>query len=284
MSKEAFTMEKIIIQNTDFNLDDTFDCGQCFRWEKIGASYIGVAGGRCARLTEDSDKIAIETTKDDFDSFWKYYLDLERDYGQIKKAVSVNGFMKDAVAYGGGIRILKQEFFETLTSFIISQRSSIPKIKSTVKKLCEKYGDELEFDGEKYYSFPTAERLADLKEEDFRALGTGYRAPYLLKAARQVADGEITEEELISLPTPEARKKLMTMYGVGDKVCDCVMLFSLGKYDLFPSDVWIKRVMREQFGSDEKNAKAEGERIFGANSGFAQQYLFYYRRNGSFDE
>lgn len=272
-------MEKITIDKKDFNLYDTFECGQCFRWEKDGGGFIGVAGGRCARLTENEDGILIETTKEDYDGFWANYFDLSRDYGEIKRKVAINKIMEEAVEYGGGIRILRQEFFETLISFIISQRSSIPKIKSTVKKMCEKYGEKIEFDGREYFAFPKSSVLAALTEEDFRALGTGYRAPYILRAARDVEDGIITEEELLSLPTVEARKRLLKMYGVGDKVCDCVMLFSLAKYDLFPSDVWIKRVMAESFGADEKDAKSEGESLFGDLSGFAQQYLFFYRRS-----
>ena len=271
--------EKIIIDKKDFNLYDTFECGQCFRWEKDENGFIGVAGGRCARLEETEDGIAIETTREDYDRFWVKYFDLERDYGEIKKKVAINEVMKEAVEYGGGIRILRQEFFETLISFIISQRSSIPKIKSTVRKMCEKYGKKIEFDGKEYYAFPESSRLAALSEDEVRLLGVGYRAPYILRAARDVEDGKINEDELLSLPTGEARKRLLQMYGVGDKVCDCVMLFSLAKYDLFPSDVWIKRVMAESFGADEKNAKSEGESIFGDLSGFAQQYLFFYRRS-----
>lgn len=274
-------MSEIIIKNDDFKLKDTFDCGQCFRWdEEEDGSFIGVAGNRCARLSERDGDIIIKSSQDNDEDFWKSYLDIERDYGEIKRKVSVNDVMREAVSYGGGIRILRQEFFETLISFIISQRSSIPKIKSTVKKMSERYGERIEFEGKEYYSFPSCEALASLSEEDFRSLGTGYRAPYLLRAAQAVHSGDISEKELLSLPTPEARKRLISMYGVGDKVCDCVMLFSLAKYDLFPSDVWIKRAMAEDFGAEEERAKTVGEELFGEYSGFAQQYLFYYRRNG----
>jgi len=167
-------------------------------------------------------------------------------------------------------------FFEALISFIISQRSSIPKIKNCVDKLCRLYGEEIVFDGNTYYAFPTPEKIASLTEDEIRALGVGYRAPYILKAAKAVANGEIDESVLDKLDTPSAREKLLSLYGVGDKVCDCVLLFSLGKYDLFPADVWIKRVMEEEF--DSKDAKALGESQFGSYSGFAQQYLFYWRK------
>jgi N-glycosylase/DNA lyase len=273
-------MYEIKVKNDDFNLKHTFDCGQCFRWdEEADGSFSGVAGGRFAHIYEKDDNIVIETTKKDDEAFWTRYLDLGRDYKAIKKAVSVNPLMEKAVSYGGGIRILRQEFFETLISFIISQRSSIPKIKSTVKKMSERYGEKIETERGDYYSFPNVDVLSSLSDEEMRSLGVGYRAPYILRAAKAVKDGDISEKELCTLETVEARKKLMTMYGVGDKVCDCIMLFSLAKYDLFPSDVWIKRVMSEEFNAPEDKAKSFGEELFGEYSGFAQQYLFYYRRN-----
>ncbi len=270
-------MKTILLSNKDFDLNHTFDCGQCFRWEEVDGGYEGVAGGFWARLVNTPCGIELTTDCED-ESFWIKYLDMERDYALIKSKVAINPLMEKAVEYGSGIRILKQEFFETLMSFIISQRSSIPKIKSTVKKLCEKYGRKINVPGD-FYTFPTPEELADLSEEDFRALGVGYRAPYLKKCVEAVLEGELDGAFLETMPTPDARGHLMALYGVGDKVCDCVMLFSLAKYDLFPSDVWIKRVMCEEFGSREADAKSDGEKIFGSLSGFAQQYLFYYRRN-----
>lgn len=270
-------MKKFVFSDKDFKLKDTFDCGQCFRWEELDGAYVGVAGGYWGKFTQTDNGIELETNCTD-ESFWIRYLDMERDYGEVKKAVAINTLMQDAVCYGDGIRILKQDFFETLMSFIISQRSSIPKIKACVKKLCEKYGRKIDVEGD-FYTFPTAEELKGVTEEDFRQLGVGYRAPYLVRCVESVLSGSISGELLEGMETPAAREALIKLYGVGDKVCDCVMLFSLGKYDLFPSDVWIKRVMCEQFGSSEGSAKADGERLFGNMSGFAQQYLFYYRRS-----
>lgn len=270
-------MKRFIFSDRDFNLKDTFDCGQCFRWEENCGSFEGVAGGFYGKFTPVDGGIELVASGGD-EAFWRRYLDLDRDYTYIKERVSINPLMEKAVEYGGGIRILRQDFFEALMSFIISQRSSIPKIKSSVKKLCEEYGEKIE-GVEGFYSFPTAKMLENVTEEDFRRLGVGYRAPYLVRCVKDVNEGRITEEELCRVTTKEAREIVMSIYGVGDKVCDCVMLFSLAKYDLFPSDVWIKRVMCEGFGSREETAKADGERIFGELSGFAQQYLFYYRRN-----
>ncbi len=268
----------MIVEIKDFVPEHTFDCGQCFRWEKQeDGSYIGVANSQAVRISADGSLVQIDgITDEDYENFWKKYLDAERDYSAVKNAVNINSTMDKAVKYGNGIRILRQDFFEVLISFIISQRSSIPKIKNCVDKLCRLYGKEIEFEGNSYYSFPTPEKIASLSEEDIRALGVGYRAPYILKAAKAVADGDIDGDILDTLDTASAREKLLSLYGVGDKVCDCVLLFSLGKYDLFPADVWIKRVMEEEF--DSKDAKALGELQFGAYSGFAQQYLFYWRK------
>ncbi len=270
-------MKKIVFSDKDFDLKHTFDCGQCFRWEEAEGVYTGVAGPYWGAFTKTDEGIVLETNCDR-DEFWIKYLDMERDYGQVKKSVAINKLMEEAVRYGQGIRILKQDFFEALVSFIISQRSSIPKIKACVRKLCEKYGQKIDVEGD-FYTFPTAEELKDVTEEDFRAIGVGYRAPYLVRCVKAVLEGEISGEMLEGMETAAAREALMRLHGVGDKVCDCVMLFSLAKYDLFPSDVWIKRVMCESFGSSEASAKADGERLFGGASGFAQQYLFYYRRS-----
>lgn len=268
----------MLVQIKDFVPQHTFDCGQCFRWEKQSDdSFIGIANGQAARIKSDGENVTIEGISEaDYESFWKKYLDAERDYKVIKNAVNINDTMKKAIDFGSGIRILRQDFFEALISFIISQRSSIPKIKSCVNKLCELCGDSIEFEGKEYFSFPSAEKVAALAEEELRTIGVGYRAPYILKAAKAVAEGEIDSAALEKADTQTAREKLLSLYGVGDKVCDCVLLFSLGKYDLFPSDVWIKRVMAEKF--DSLDAKKAGESQFGLYSGFAQQYLFYWRK------
>ena len=268
----------MIVKIKDFVPEHTFDCGQCFRWEKeADGAYIGIANGQAVRIKADGENVTIDgCSEEDYENFWKRYLDADRDYKKIKEAVNQNAIMAEAIKFGSGIRILRQEFFETLISFIISQRSSIPKIKSCIDKLCKTYGDEIFFEGKAYYTFPTAEKIASLSEEDIRALGVGYRAPYILKAAIAVKNGEIDAETLENQDSAFAREKLLTLYGVGDKVCDCVLLFSLAKYDLFPTDVWIKRVMAEQFRT--ADAKKDGEIIFGKYSGFAQQYLFYWRK------
>ncbi len=270
----------------DFNLTHTFECGQCFRWNRDGdGSYRGVAGGRAVRLRSDGGEIIAENcSREDYNGFWKTYLDMDRDYGEIKRAVSVNDVMKTAVEFGGGIRILRQEFFEALISYIISQNNSIPNIKRVVERLCAAYGKEIPFEGRTVYSFPDAETLASLDESDFRALGAGFRDRYISGAAKLAAEGAVSYEALSAMPTEEARRELMKIKGVGNKVCDCVLLFALGKFDLFPTDTWINQVMGESFGTDGvKAAKSAGESLFGEYSGFAQQYLFYWKRQTSID-
>ncbi len=277
-------MACVKIPAKDFSLVHTFDCGQCFRWNRDSdGSYIGVAGGRAARLMESGGEIIIKTeNENDFDDFWQNYFDIKRDYAQIKSAVAVNDIMKAAVEYGGGIRILKQEFFETLISYIISQNNSIPNIKRVVERLCAAFGEPIEFEGEIRYSFPSPEALAQREISDFRSLGAGFRDRYISGAAKLAASGEIGFDALSAMPTQEARRELMKIKGVGNKVCDCVLLFSLGKYDLFPTDTWINKVMTDCFGTDSvKAAKSAGESLFGGYSGFAQQYLFYWKRETS---
>ncbi len=260
----------------DFSLRHTFDCGQCFRWnENEDGSYTGVASKRAVNIFYDGNFIKIDGAEKEDEAFWKGYLDIERDYSAIKKRVSKNKVMEDAVAFGSGIRILKQEFFESLMSFIISQRSSIPKIKGCVEKICRAYGEERELSGKVYYTFPDAEALRDVKEADYASFGVGYRAKYLEKAVSDILSGKIDEGKIRTLKTSDARGALLDIFGVGNKVADCVLLFSLSRFDSFPVDVWVKRAMDEYFDG------ADGYGLFGEDSGFAQQYLFYKMRNGN---
>ncbi len=267
----------MIIEVNDFLPEHTFECGQCFRWTRIDENkYEGVAGERAVTISYKDNLMEIDCSEEDFNSFWKDYLDLERDYKKIKDTLCKNDTMNKAIAFGHGIRILRQEFSEALISFIISQRSSIPKIKSCIEKLCRGFGEPITYNGKTLYAFPTVDVLSSMSEDDFRALGVGYRAPYLVDASKKLKENQINFDILNGTDTLLARNELLKIKGVGDKVCDCVLLFSLGKFDLFPSDVWIKRVMEEEFQTTD--AKGTGESVFGLYSGFAQQYLFYWRK------
>lgn len=268
----------------DFYPDHIFDCGQAFRWNVNGNGYIGVVGNKVVRAVykEESSTLVLENCNlTEFEAFWKHYFDLNRDYSQVKKQLSLDPVMKEAVNYGWGMRILNQDPWEILISFIISANNNINRIKSIIEKLCQRYGDEIKWEGDVYYTFPTPEVLAQAKEEDLKACGCGYRGPYIKKTATMVAEGLISPHKLKDLPYEEARKQLLTCMGVGDKVADCIMLFSMEKSEAFPVDVWVKRVM-EHYYIDKpmptRQIKAIAAEKFGNLAGLAQQYLFYYAR------
>lgn len=272
---------------SDFEPVHIFECGQCFRWNREeDDSYTGVAYGKVINVAKQGDKIVFSNTNsEDFELIWKKYFDLDRDYSEIKKNVSVDEVMKSSVEFGSGIRILSQEPWEMLISFIISARNSIPNIKKTIEKLSRAFGTSIgEYNGVEYYSFPRPEELAGLSEGDIRQYGTSFRTKYIMESAEKiVSSGGI--DWLESEPTEIAREKLMEFAGVGPKVSDCILLFGLSKYDVFPVDVWVQRVMDEYYlGGKYKNlnkVREYGLELFGEYAGFGQQYLFYYaRENG----
>ena len=361
----------------DFDIVHTFECGQCFRWNREeDGSYTGIAGGRVANVRYDDEILIIEypdeypadsakcdsrsddvpkecisgessadecpdgesssdkspdteclsdrcspdgCLPDEFlpdecpdrnDSekhalrhsrekdFWHEYFDLGRDYGKIKDELSKDDeIMKAATAYGSGIRLLRQDPWETVISFIISQNSNIPRIKSCIEKLCSLYGDFVcEWCGKRWYDFPKASTLAALTPEDLAACKLGYRDKYVAAAAQKImkdgvqvlaaaeeksrSDGHVLAAEGKS-KSDEALKYLRGFLGVGPKVAECINLFGLKHYDSFPLDVWMKRIMSRLYGFDEndvRSMKNYARKHFGKYSGFAQQYLFYYAR------
>ena len=253
-----------------FNLAQTLDCGQAFRWrETEDGIWQGVAFGRLLKLekTADGTVILYNTAKEDFENLWLGYFDLERDYDEIISKISTNSVLKTAAEYGYGIRVLNQEPWETLCSFIISQNNNIARIKSIIERLCENFGE----DKGGYFAFPTAETVAALTPDDLAVLRAGFRAKYILDAASKVSSGEIDLSLLSSLPTDDARKELMKIKGVGPKVADCALLFSHRHTSAFPRDVWINRAMDKLFGG---NLPKEAEEF----AGIVQQYIFYYAR------
>lgn len=271
---------------SDFIPAQTFLCGQCFRWEQeADGSFTGVAFSKAVNIKQENNSITISNcSPDDFSGIWKRYLDLDTDYTKIKSALAVDEHLKKASAFGGGIRILNQEPFECLISFIISTQNNIPRIKKIINELCRLYGNRISLGGKDFYSFPDCHTLASLGEGDLASLNAGYRVPYILDAAGKVASGEIELEKLFSMPTGRAREELMKIKGVGPKVADCVLLFSLQKGDSFPVDVWMQKIMRSLYLDEKaslKQIRDFGTEKFGALSGIAQQYLFFYaRENG----
>lgn len=257
----------------NFYLPHIFECGQCFRWQcQADGSYVGVANKKALRVAQEGEKITFFCSREDFDGIWKNYFDLQTDYSAIKSAICRDEVMEAALSFGWGIRVLRQDFWETLLSFLLSQQSNIPKIKQVISRLCETWGDKIFYEGKTYYTFPDAKALSGATEADFAEIGAGYRAKYLKSAVNAVENGEIDGSRLVSLPVSEARAELLKLYGVGPKVADCVLLFGLYKTGAFPMDVWMKRVMAENY------ADSSGG-LFGRYGGFAQQYLFYWRRS-----
>lgn len=282
----ADTNSVIISGLEHFTLRHTFLCGQCFRWvEENDGSFTGIAHGRVINIKQKDKELTISCcNEDDFLNIWKKYLDLDTDYGKIKDVLSKDEHLKKASQFGGGIRILNQEPFECLISFIISTQNNIPRIKRIIDELCRLYGNKISSGEKDYYSFPDCHTLASLGASDLATLNAGYRVPYILDAARMVASGEVELEKLPGMPTVSAREELMKIKGVGPKVADCTLLFSLQKGDSFPVDVWMQKIMRNLYlgeGATLKEISVFGAEKFGVYSGIAQQYLFYYaRENG----
>ncbi len=257
------------IKKTNFEPKQTFFCGQCFRWKELeSGAFSAVVSGKRITVVESGGEIVIES--EHTREFLENYFDLQTDYGEYIKRFSADPTLKAACESSSGIRILRQEPFETLLSFIISQNNNIPRISGIIERLCENFGGKI--DGG--YTFPTAERLRGATAEEFAPLRAGFRAKYLADAVCRVNSGEIDFEEVDALPLDKAREKLKLIKGVGDKVADCVLLFAFHKLDAFPKDVWVKRLMSE-FYPEGLPECAEGA------EGVAQQYLFDYVRNNN---
>lgn len=259
---------------SDFDPKKIFECGQCFRWESLGRdSYQGVALGRLLKVWRDGDDICVNATAEQFESIWREYFDLDLDYARVRERVSIDGYMKRACDYGAGIRILRQDGWEALCSFIISQCNNIPRIKGIVERLCAFAGEGKYQDGQEFFAFPSAGAVARLDEQELRVIRAGFRTPYIIDAARKVDSGELDLEKLARAATQEALAALKGVKGVGDKVAGCVMLFGMHHTQAFPVDVWMKRAISEHYGG-----KLSPD-VFGPYAGIAQQYMFYYARS-----
>lgn len=261
----------IILENVEcLDLDLTLDCGQAFRWVKNDDnSWSGVVKGVYLNISKNGNTFILKnTTKENYENIWKDYFDFEKDYTEICNTLKQDKLIAPTVDEYYGIRILNQDSWEALCSFVISQQNNIKRIKGIIDRLCKAYGDEI-CNG--FYSFPSAERLSKLTVEDFEALGTGYRAKYLERLSKSVANGEIDLKKIKALSLDDARKELLSIYGVGIKVANCALLFGFGFYDAFPVDVWMKRVM-EYYPDGLPDC-------FNGIGGIAQQYLFHWARN-----
>lgn len=280
------TENGLILENVrDFDAKHIFECGQCFRWAKEeDGSYTGTAFGKVLNVRSDYDKETVileNTNREEFQDIWYDYFDLGRDYGVIKEKLSRDTVLDMAIKYGRGIRILNQEPWEILISYIISANNSIPMIARSIGLLSEMYGKKLSYKGKAYYAFPTCSELQSAGIEELSSCRAGFRCKYIYQAVGMVNSGEINLREIASMGIGDARKELMRIPGVGPKVADCIMLFSMKKHKSYPVDVWVKRVTEYFFlGRDVKMKEIQrfAEEKFGDLAGFAQEYLFYYAR------
>ncbi|MBE5965863.1 MAG: hypothetical protein E7255_02675 [Lachnospiraceae bacterium] len=270
----------MIIHNENFNIEQIADSGQCFRMNKIGQDKFSViAYGRYLELTQiDEETVDFGCEEEEFHKIWEKYFDLTYDYKEIVDHLlgGEDDFLKKAAEYGRGIRILKQEPFEALISFIISQNKNIPAIKTCIEAICKKYGEK-KMGGEcgsvEYYTFPGPEILAKASKEDLRELKTGYRDDYIISAAKAVFYGELDLKNLTEGTQEEAVKALLEIHGVGNKVANCVSLYGLHHIEAFPIDVWIKKVLKEIYNDNFALERYQGY------AGIVQQYMFYYMRH-----
>ena len=283
--------QKYILKNAkSFELKDIFDCGQCFRWnEQEDKSYTGIFKNNVLNVSKIGNDIIFEGMCDGkIEEIVKQYFDLNRDYEKIKETLSkIDQNMKTSVEYGKGIRILNQDLWETIISFIISANNNIPRIKGIIERLSKKYGNEIIYKEKSYYTFPTPEQLKDVTVQEYRELGLGFRDIRLYETTKMTLENQVNLEELRTNPnTYEVREKLLTLSGVGPKVADCILLFSdLKRFEVFPIDVWVRRVMNDLYIKNEDETKVSKKQIekiakekFGDLAGLAQQYLFYWRR------
>lgn len=276
----------VILEDTqNFDARAIFTCGQAFRWyEEKDGSFTTVHLGRVLNVLNEDNRVVFKGTNlEEFKEIWVDYFDLNTNYKEIRKTLSSNEILLNAMEYGKGIRILNQNHFEMLISFIISANNMIPRIKKSIEVISMRYGKFIcEDENRKYYSFPTVEELSNATVEDLREFAkVGFRDKRIFDTVNMILNDKIDLNSFESLETDVLREELLKFSGVGNKVADCIMLFSYKRGEVFPVDVWIKRVMEELFIKQETSVKKiakEADRIFGKYAGYAQQYLFYYGR------
>lgn len=255
---------------SNLSLPETLDCGQCFRWKPDeNGNWCGVVKGVNGKIRQENDGIIfIGADEKEFNEIWLDYFDFNRDYDKLKSDFGANEMLRNACEFAPGIRVLRQEPWEAFITFIISQNNNIARIKGIVERLCAAFGEEIE---PGVFAFPTPERLANEPTESFSKLGCGYRAEYISSAAKEVFEGRLELEPLMTAPLSEARERLLKVHGVGPKVADCVLLYGLGRVERCPADVWMKRVIAA-LGGEMPSCVTD-------YAGIAQQFLFHYARN-----
>ena len=281
----------------DFEPKHIFECGQAFRWYKENdGSYTTINRGKVLNIKrEGKDIVFTNTNEEDFHDIWYDYFDLGRDYGAIKEELSKDPVLREAIEFGWGIRVLKQNPFEMIISFIISANNQIPRIKKSIELISKRCGEKIsnpypygndanipDDNSREYYKFALPNTLARENPDDLeQSCKVGYRAKYIVNTSRMIHNGEIDIHSLYKYPTKEAKEILMKFPGVGPKVSDCILLFGFNRDDVFPVDVWIKRVMEHFYIDSDMKLNDINEYAndrFGGLAGYAQQYLFYYAR------
>ena len=268
-----------------FDLAATLECGQAFRWRRFGEWHHGVIYGNAIHLRQHLLGIEFRShpaPEAEVEPALRDYLRLNDDLDEIYRAIDLDERMHEMIERYRGMRLLRQEPWECLIAFILSANSNIPRISNTIENMSRRLGKQFTFRGLLYHTFPVSEVLVAVEEKGLRAMGLGFRARYVAQASQTVADGELDLEELCSMPYEEAREALMEVPGVGDKVADCVLLFSLDKLEAFPIDRWVRRAVGEWYFEGKqvayKAVRAWARDYFGPYAGYAQQYLFHGRR------
>ena len=274
-----------------FNSKHIFECGQCFRWdEESDGSYTGIVRKNVINVKQVENRVKFSSYGvDNLEKLVINYFDLTRNYEEIKDKLSkIDEHLARSIEYGSGIRILNQDLWETIISFIISANNNIPRIKGIINRISKNYGEKIEWNGKEYYTFPTVEELSKASVEDLRALGLGFRDVRVYETTRKILEKQVDLEELHKeKDTQKVRNILLTLDGVGPKVADCILLFStLKRFDVFPIDVWVRRVMNELYIKNEDETKVSKKEIeklakekYGNLEGIAQQYLFFWKRD-----
>lgn len=286
MKEQQYKIENI----NSFNTKHIFECGQCFRWnQELDGSYTGIFENNVLNVKQVNHQIIFDgICEGNIEEIVTKYFDLDRDYEKIKNELAkIDEPLKNSIDYGSGIRLLNQNLWETIISFIISANNNIPRIKGIIERMSRKYGNKIEWKCNEYYTFPTPEQLSKATVEDLRVLGLGFRDKRIYDATKLIVTKQIDLERLSKEKDSQKIKEiLLTLPGVGPKVADCVMLFSTLKcLNVFPVDVWVRRVMNELYFQLPDETKLKREQIeklatekYGDLAGIAQQYLFYWKR------
>lgn len=283
MKKIQIGGDLIVEETEEFDVKKIFDCGQAFRFTCDENGIIkGVAHGRVLEMSCEDNILRInDCSSSEFEEIWHRYFAFDEDYVAIVKLINSDECMDSAIKRGRGIRLLKQDAWETMVSFILSQNSNIPRIRNMVESLCSRCGERILYKGEEHRAFPSPKNILDCGRDSLSSLRLGYRDEYVYAAAKAVYEGDILFEAFADMDFQSARGKLMSVKGIGGKVADCILLFAMSRYEACPHDVWIRRIFSEKYNIEnitEQKGYAFASEKWGRYAGIAQQFLFYAER------